>query len=552
MIALGQLRRLLHINRVFVRHDLDEFVAALHLFRPYRLVLRLLPWRWFRAQPKPRAVRLREALQDLGPVFVKFGQMLSTRPDMLPDDIAEELARLQDQVPPFPGAEAIAVIEAAYGDTLDKFFRHFEPEPVASASVAQVHFAELLDGTPVAVKVLRPGIQRIIERDLQLLYTLARLAMRFVSDLRRLRPVEVVDEYSKTLHGELDLMREAANASQLRANFADSKLLLVPKIHWDLTRTEVMVMERVSGIPIGNIQGLHDAGIDMRRLAHDGVEIFFTQAFRDGFFHADMHPGNIFVSPEGRYIAVDFGIMGTLNDRDQRYLAENFLGFFNRDYRTVAEAHVHAGWVAADTRLDEFEDAIRAVCEPIFSRPLKDISFGRLLLRLFQTARRFNMEVQPQLVLLQKTLFNIEGLGRRLYPDLNLWETAKPFLETWTREQMGPRALLRALRKEMPKWAQALPQLPMLMHDVLQKSSRGELVLHWKSDDLEKLRNDLRDDHRRLLLAVAGGSLVISAALLLALGAASPGWLGVPLFSGLCGGAGGALLLMARPGKNRR
>lgn len=552
MIALGQLRRLLHINRVFVRHDLDEFVAALHLFRPYRLVLRLLPWRWFRAQPKPRAVRLREALQDLGPVFVKFGQMLSTRPDMLPDDIAEELARLQDQVPAFPGAEAIAVIEAAYGDTLDKFFRHFEPEPVASASVAQVHFAVLLDGTPVAVKVLRPGIQRIIERDLQLLYTLARLAMRFVSDLRRLRPVEVVDEYSKTLHGELDLMREAANASQLRANFADSQLLLVPKIHWDLTRTQVMVMERVSGIPIGNIQGLRDAGIDMRRLAHDGVEIFFTQAFRDGFFHADMHPGNIFVSPEGRYIAVDFGIMGTLNARDQRYLAENFLGFFNRDYRTVAEAHVHAGWVAADTRLDEFEDAIRAVCEPIFSRPLKDISFGRLLLRLFQTARRFNMEVQPQLVLLQKTLFNIEGLGRRLYPDLNLWETAKPFLETWTREQMGPRALLRALRKEMPKWAQALPQLPMLMHDVLQKSSRGELVLHWKSDDLEKLRSDLRDDHRRLLLAVAGGSLVISAALLLALGAASPGWLGVPLFSGLCGGAGGALLFMARPGKNRR
>jgi ubiquinone biosynthesis protein len=487
-------------------------------------------------------VRLREALEDLGPIFIKFGQMLSTRPDLLPDDISAELSRLQDQVPPFPGAQAITVIEQALGAKIDTLFRNFNPVPVASASVAQVHFAELPDGTPVAVKVLRPGIAPVIERDLELLYIIARLARRYSPDMRRLRPVEIIDEYSKTIHGELDLMREAANASQLRANFADSKLLFVPSIYWDLTGTQVMTMERISGTPISNIPALKQAGIDLRRLAYEGVEIFFTQAFRDGFFHADMHPGNIFVSPQGQYIAVDFGIMGTLSDRDKRYLAENFLGFFNRDYRTVAQAHVHAGWVAADTRLDEFEAAIRAVCEPIFSRPLKDISFGRLLLRLFQTARQFNMEVQPQLVLLQKTLFNIEGLGRRLYPDLDLWDSAKPFLEKWMRDQVGPRAFLRNLRRELPKWSQLMPELPVLMHDLLQKGGRGELVFNWKSADLERLRRETRGHHRRLLLAVAGGSLVISAAVVLGLGTAFPGWLGVPFISWGSGAGGLALL----------
>jgi ubiquinone biosynthesis protein len=367
MTPLSQLGRLLRITRVFVRHDLDEFVRALHLFRPYRLALRAVTLRWVTRPMRPRAQRLREALEELGPVFVKFGQMLSTRPDLLPDDIATELARLQDQVPPFPGEDAEKIVAGALGLPLAQLFRQFDTQPVASASVAQVHYAVLHDGTEVAVKVLRPGIEHTIERDLALLDTLARLAERYAPETRRLHPCEVVNEYHKTIHGELDLMREAANASRLRANFENSALLYVPKIYWDYTRPNVMVMERVAGIPIGNVAALKSAGVDMRKLAHNGVEIFFTQAFRDGFFHADMHPGNIFVSPEGQYRAVDFGIMGTLSERDQHYLAENFLAFFNRDYRAVAEAHVRAGWVDSDIRIEEFEAAIRAVSEPIFA-----------------------------------------------------------------------------------------------------------------------------------------------------------------------------------------
>lgn len=543
MARAMQIGRLLRITQVFVRHDLDEFTTALHLFRPYRLLLRLMPWRWFRGPRAPRAVRLREALEELGPVFVKFGQMLSTRPDLLPEDIAEELSRLQDQVPPFPGDQALAVIVKAYGGNLDKHLRAFDPVPVASASVAQVHFAELLDGTPVAVKVLRPGVEAVIERDLELLYALARLAQRYWPEARRLRPKEVVDEYSKTIHAELDLMREAANASQLRANFAASELLYVPKIYWDLTRTAVMVMDRVSGIPISNIEALKDAGIDLRRLAHNGVEIFFTQAFRDGFFHADMHPGNIFVSPAGQYLAVDFGIMGTLTDRDKQYLAENFLGFFRRDYRAIAESHVHAGWVAGDTRLDEFEAAIRAVCEPIFARPLKDISFGRLLLRLFQTARQFNMEVQPQLVLLQKTLFNIEGLGRRLYPDLDLWQTAKPFLERWMRNQVGPRALLRNLAKEMPKWSRVLPELPALVHEALRRGV--DFGTQGSRQEVERLRREFARSQQLMVLALAGGGFLLAAAVIYATGRPSPGLLGMSMAGWLLGLAGAGLLLTA-------
>ncbi len=518
MTPLTQLGRLLRITRVFVRHDLDEFVRALHLFRPYRLLLRAVTLRWVVAPARPRAQRLREALEELGPVFIKFGQVLSTRPDLLPDDIALELARLQDQVPPFPGAAAEQIVAAALGAPLTNLFRQFDTEPVASASVAQVHYALLPDGTEVAVKVLRPGIEHVIERDLALLYTLARLAERYAPEMRRLRPREVVDEYNKTIHGELDLMREAANASRLRANFENSALLYVPKIYWDFTRTTVMTMERIAGIPIGNIAALKAAGVDMKKLAHHGVEIFFTQAFRDGFFHADMHPGNIFVTPEGQYRAVDFGIMGTLSERDQHYLAENFLAFFNRDYRAIAEAHVRAGWVGRDTRVDEFEAAIRAVCEPIFAKPIKDISFGRLLLRLFQTARRFDMEVQPQLVLLQKTLFNIEGLGRRLYPDLDLWETAKPFLEQWTRTQFGPRAFLNTLKREFPRWWRMLPESPAAFFDFLRKAGHDELSLHARSQELDRLRRELRRHHQRLLLAVTGSGLLISAALLLAVG----------------------------------
>lgn len=547
MLRLRQLGRLARITRVFVRHDLDEFVTAVHLFRPYRILLRLLPWRWWPGTRAPRAVRLREALQDLGPVFVKFGQMLSTRPDLLPDDIAEELAKLQDQVPPFPGEIARAMIERALGAPIATHFIEFDTTPIASASVAQVHIARLKDGTEVAVKVLRPGIEPIIERDIELLYTLARLAVRYLPDGPRLRPVEVVDQFRKTLRDELDLRQEAGNASQLRANFAGADMLYVPKVFWDFTRREVMVLERVHGIPISDIEELKRAGIDMRRLAHNGVEIFFTQAFRDGFFHADMHPGNIFVSREGQYRAVDFGIMGSLGEADQRYLAENFLAFFNRDYRAVAEAHVRANWVPAGTNVADFEAAIRAVCEPIFARPIKDISFGRLLLQLFQTARQFNMEVQPQLVLLQKTLFNIEGLGRRLYPELDLWETAKPYLERWASERMGPRALLRTLRRELPKWWQMMPQMPGILHETFRRATEGDLAFEWRSAELRQMREQLRAHHRRTYFAIAGAAAMVSAVLLLATMATGPltpaatiGW--------LLGGVGIILLWRARPG----
>ena len=546
MRRLRQLARLLRITQIFVRHDLDEFVTAIHLFRPYRLLLRLAPWRLFARRGLPRAVRLREALEELGPIFVKFGQMLSTRPDLLPEDIADELAKLQDQVPPYPGDIAVRLVEQALGNKLDTFFSEFNREPIASASVAQVHIARLHDNAEVAVKVLRPGIESVIDRDLELLYLLARLATRYVPDTRRLRPVEVVDEFSKTIHDELDLRVESANASRLRANFEGSNLLYVPKIYWDLTRRTVMVLERIHGIPVANIEALKAAGIDMRKLAHDGVEIFFTQAFRDGFFHADMHPGNIFVSPEGQYRAVDFGIMGTLGEKDKRYLAENFLAFFNRDYRAVAEAHLRAGWVPPGTRLEEFEAAIRTVCEPVFARPIKDISFGRFLLHLFQTARRFNMEIQPQLVLLQKTLFNIEGLGRRLYPDLDLWETAMPYLERWMSEHMGPRAFLLSLRKEFPKWWAMLPEIPALVHETLRRSGRGEPVQESSLRETERLRVQLRQNQRRHYFAVTGSGLLIAGVLaldmdFLGMGGA-PGW--------ILASSGIFLLLRGWPGRN--
>lgn len=505
---------MLRIVRVLVRHGLDEFVFTLHLFRPYRFMLFLFPGYWFRDRNVPRGQRLREALEELGPVFVKFGQAVSTRPDLIPADIAVELTRLQDDVLPFPGDQAREVIERALDAPLSQHFASFDIQPLASASVAQVHGATLQDSTEVVVKVLRPGIEKVIERDLQLLYQLARLADRHWPNARRLRPLEVVDDYDKTIHDELDMMREGANASQLRSNFLDSDMIYVPQIYWDHSCREVLVMERVEGIPIRDIDAIRAAGIDLRKLAHNGVEIFFTQAFRDGFFHADMHPGNIFVSPQGQYRAVDFGIMGTLAEADKRYLAENLLAFFNRDYRAVAMAHLRAGWVPATTRPEEFEAAVRTVCEPIFARPISEISFGHLVIRLFQVARRFDMPVQPQLVLLQKTLLNIEGLGRQLYPELDLWETAKPFLERWMREQVGPRALARALRRELPTVLPLLPELPGLVHELLRRQRDGQLVIRTGSDDAEQLARDLQYRTRQRDGLMLGGGLLLGAIVL--------------------------------------
>ena len=464
---LSALFRLLRILSIGLRFGLYEFVPRLARSRLLAL--------FAGGRRTPRAERLRRALETLGPIFVKFGQVLSTRRDLLPADIADELARLQDRVPPFASSLAIAEIERSLGNPIETAFPTFEREPVASASIAQVHLGTLPDGREVAVKVLRPGVEDAVAKDVALLETGARMVEWLWPDGRRLKPREVVAEFSRHLEDELDLMREAANASQLRRNFADSPLLQVPEIYWDWCSRRVMVMERMHGTPVSQTDTLRARGIDIPRLARAGVEIFFTQVFRDGFFHADMHPGNIFVADDGRYVALDFGIMGTLTETDKNYLAQNFIAFFNRDYRRVAQAHLDAGWVPEDTRVDEFEAAIRAVCEPIFDRPLKEIYFGKLLLRLFQTSRRFNVEVQPQLVMLQKTLLNIEGLGRELDPELDLWKTAKPFLERWMSEQVGWRGVIKALKQEAPYWAATLPQLPRLLHRALAEDRLGQL-----------------------------------------------------------------------------
>jgi ubiquinone biosynthesis protein len=466
-----RLLRLIKIQLVALKYGLDEFLLGHERFRWLRPTARAVTfWRDLSA---PRGERLRLALQELGPIFVKFGQVLSTRRDLLPTDIADELAKLQDRVPPFPSDQVLAVLERAYRKPVDQVFKSFERNPVASASVAQVHFAELPDGTPAAVKVLRPNIASTIEKDLALMQTGAMLVEKLWSDGKRLKPREVVAEFDRTIRDELDLSREAANCSQLRRNFLHSPLLLVPEVYWDWCTTEVMVMERMEGTPIGQIARLREQGVDIARLARAGVEIFFTQVFRDGFFHADMHPGNIFVATDpansGKYIALDFGIMGTLSERDKSYLAQNFLAFFRRDYRRVATAHVESGWVPPQTRVDELESEIRMVCEPIFDKPLSEISLGRVLVQLFKASRRFNVVVQPQLVLLQKTLLNVEGLGRDLDPDLDLWVTAKPFLERWMTDQLGWRALERRLREEAPFLARTLPLLPRLVYEKLAK-----------------------------------------------------------------------------------
>ena len=462
--------RLVYIGYTVLRFGLDELALA-GFRQPW---VRALSWTVTlgRRFDEPPGVRLRLALEKLGPIFVKFGQVLSTRRDLLPLELADELAKLQDRVPPFPAAQAAALVERAFGKPVDELFATFESEPVASASIAQVHFATLQSGREVAVKVLRPGMLAVIDSDLELLHTLARWVERLSSDGKRLRPREVVAEFDTYLHDELDLVREAANAAQLRRNMQGLNLVMVPEMLWELCTPTVLVMERMYGIPISQTQRLIDAGVDLKKLARDGVTIFFTQVFRDGFFHADMHPGNIQVSTDaatfGRYVALDFGIIGTLTEWDKEYLAQNFIAFFRRDYKRVAELHVESGWVPAATRVDALENAIRAVCEPHFDRPLKDISLGQVLMRLFQTSRRFNVEIQPQLVLLQKTLLNIEGLGRQLDPELDLWSTAKPFLERWMNQQVGWQGLVERLQREAPRYAQLLPELPRLLHQALQ------------------------------------------------------------------------------------
>lgn len=507
------LLRALVILWTFARFGLDDLaLSGFEQHRPARLLRRLIglgrSWR------APRGERLRLALEHLGPIFVKFGQVLSTRRDLVPPDIADELAKLQDRVPPFPAAESRRLIERAFGKPVESVFASFEAEPVASASIAQVHFGTLHDGREVAVKVLRPGMLAVIDDDMALLRWLAGWVERVSRDGRRLKPREVVAEFDMYLHDELDLVREAANAAQLRRNMDGLNLVLVPEMHWELCTPQVIVMERMRGTPVSQLDKLRDAGVDIKKLARDGVTIFFTQVFRDGFFHADMHPGNILVSlaPETfqRYIALDFGIIGTLNEVDKDYLAQNFIAFFRRDYKRVAELHLESGWVPRETRVEALEGAIRAVCEPHFDRPLKDISLGQVLMRLFQTSRRFNVEIQPQLVLLQKTLLNIEGLGRQLDPDLDLWSTAKPFLERWMDEQVGGRAFLKSLRKEAPRFAPMLPELPRLLHDALRNQAeqrQGDPALRALVDELRR-SNRLLSGLLWTLVGFAAGALV--------------------------------------------
>ena len=513
MIRPKLLFRLIHINWVLVFHGLDEIVLKTHLFRPIRYLAFITPSYWLKPKTDTRGVRIRRALEDLGPIYVKFGQALSTRKDLLPDDISDELVKLQDRVPPFANEIARSIIETELGMSISEAFAEFDPSPLASASVAQVHTATLHTGENVIVKVLRPDIETRIISDIGLLYELARFAERFWSDARRLRAVDVVAEFERTTLDELDLVREAANAAKLRRNFENSELIYIPEVHWSLTRKKVMVMERIYGIPVGEIEQLKAGGADFKSLAERGVEIFFTQVFRDNFFHADMHPGNIFVDLPNKYIAVDFGIVGSLSLSDQRYLAENFLAFFNRDYRKVAEMHVESGWVPSSTRIEEFESAIRSVCEPIFEKPLKDISFGQLLLRLFQTARRFDMHVQPQLVLLQKTLLNIEGLGRQLYPELDLWQTAKPFLEKWFHERLGPKAKINNIIKQFPEFAEQFPEIPSLVYKALNNAAQAQQQAEAQQKEMMMLRKQLHKNHKTTVLTMIISAAIISAAI---------------------------------------
>ncbi len=504
--------RLLKIVAAVARNRLDNLIDSERSPFWLRCLLILLPWRYVIRNNAPRGERVRLSLEALGPIFIKFGQILSTRRDLLPDDISDELSRLQDDVPPFPAAEAIGIIESSLGSDVDTLFSRFDREPLASASVAQVHTAQLHTGEEVVVKVIRPGIDRVIRKDIGLMYLFARVLIALSKDARRLRPVEVVADYERTILDELDLLREAANASQLRRNFLTSPLLFVPQVYWDYCRTKVMVVERIYGVPVSDIATMKAQHVDMKKLAERGVEIFFTQVFRDRFFHADMHPGNIFIDTtnpaEPRYIGIDCGIIGTLEPEDQHYLASNLLAFFRRDYRKVAQLHVDSGWVPRDTPVGELEAAIRTVCEPIFEKPLKDISFGQLLVRLFQVARRFNMQVQPQLVLLEKTLLNVEGLGRQLYPDLDLWATAQPYLEKWMKDQVSPTGILCDIKEQGADWLLSAPVMAQRVMSTVRTLVDQQQALHHQQVRAEKRQQKQR--RFGVLLLLAGGVLMVT------------------------------------------
>ncbi|MGB5333268.1 MAG: ubiquinone biosynthesis regulatory protein kinase UbiB [Woeseiaceae bacterium] len=542
MARTRTLIRMLSIQRVLVKYSLDDIIKETHLLRPLRFLFYLAPRRRDRSAPIGERIRL--ALEELGPIFVKFGQAISTRRDLLPPDIADELAKLQDAVPPFPAEQAIGILNKAYKRNVNEVFDRFDVEPLAAASIAQVHTAKLHDGGEVIVKVLRPGVQEQIERDLEVMRMLAVLADRYWEHGKRLKPLEVVNEYEHTILDELDLMREAANAAQLRRNFEDSDMLYVPDIYWDYCRPEVLVQERIYGTPISDMKALRAAGTNIQALAENGVEIFFTQVFRHNFFHADMHPGNIFVltaDPERpRYAAVDFGIVGTLNPEDQRYLAENFLAFFDRDYHRIAKLHLDSGWVPAGSRIDQLEAAVRTVCEPIFNKPLAEISFAQVLMRLFRVAQRFNVELQPQLILLHKTLFNIEGLGRELYPQLDLWKTAHPVLKQWMSEQIGGRALLKDVRDNLPQLRDAMRELPAILRQLGEQASQGNIRLNLQSPELGAIQKQLAEQRRQRYWLAVAATAAIAGTLVLTLGTLP--WLGGSLLA-----AAAIAAVVARP-----
>ncbi len=548
MIRPTEALRLIHINRVLFKHNLDEVILATHLFRPLRFLYFLAPWTWFRKTGEARGERIRRTLEDLGPIFVKLGQILSTRRDLLPQDIADSLALLQDQVAPFSSKLAMEIIEQSLGCSITDVFSQFDEEPLASASVAQVYGAVLHDGRKVVVKVIRPNIIKTIQRDIGLMTLIADLGERYSVEAKRLKPGEIVSDFKRTIFDELDLVREAANASQLRRNFEDSNLLYVPEVYWQWTSKNVMVMERIAGVAIDDIEQLTAHNVNMKKLAESGVEIFFKQVFVDNFFHADMHPGNIFVDvtdPENpRYVAVDFGIVGTLSDEDKRYLAKNFLAFFNRDYRRVAQLHLDSGWVPPHVGIGDLEMAIRTVCEPNFSRPLKEISFGQILVRLFQTIRRFDFVIQPQLVLLQKTLLNIEGLGRQLYPDLDLWTTAKPFMEKAMRDQVMFDALISKLPGDKPEWLRRLPDLPGQFEKIIRDAAHGRLSVRLQTDEITHLERAMRQRGRRSLFATVGAALIVSSAIIFGLDGYQPDIVyGAPVASWLLGLSGAGLIV---------